>query len=104
MSALHICPRSKQDWLRFLAFPFKAYAIIAPVLFLISVEFPRPRHSGPTDAEVFLILSLFPCSLILFIAALVFACTGPKGFALSCAGFGAAAFIIGFLFLPSLST
>ena len=101
---MHICPHSKQDWLRFVAFPFKAYVVIAPMLFLISVQFPRPRHSGPTDAEVFLILSLFPCSLILFIAALVFALAGPKGFALPCVGFGAAAFIIGFLFMPRLAT
>ena len=101
---MHICPHNKQDWLRFAVFPFKAYVVAAPLLFLISVQFPRPRHSGPTDAELFLILSLFPSSLFLLLAALAFALAGPKGFALPCVGFGAAAFIIGFLFLPLLAT
>ena len=70
---MNIFPHSKQDWLRFVVFPFKAYVIIAPVLLLVSSELPRPRHSGATDAEVFLVLGLIPCSQILLLAALIFA-------------------------------
>jgi hypothetical protein len=100
---MHIYPHCKQDWLRFLVFPFKAYVVIAPLLFSFSALFPRPPHSGPTDAEAFLIGSLFPCSLILFVAGFVFALAGPKGFAPPCFGFGALAFIIGCAVLPSFA-
>jgi hypothetical protein len=91
---MQIHPQSKRDWLRLVVLPFKAYVVIAPLLFLISIQLPRPRRSGPTDADVFLINSLFPCSLILLFAALLFALAGPKGLALPCGVFGAVAFII----------
>jgi hypothetical protein len=98
---MHIIPQNTLDWLRFTVFPFKAYAVIAPLLLFIS---PRPGHLGPTDVDIFLVLSLFPCSLILFIAAVASAIAGPKGFAGPCAGFGAAAFIFALMLLPSLNT
>ena len=100
---MNIFPHSKQDWLRFVVFPFKAYVIIAPVLLLVSSELPRPRHSGATDAEVFLVLGLIPCSQILLLAALIFALVGPKGFALPCLGFSLAALILVVLSMPALS-
>ena len=101
---MQIIPQSKLDWLRFIVFPFKAYAVIAPLLLFISIQAPRPRHMGPTDADIFLVLSLFPCSLILLIAALALAIAGLKGFAGPCAGFGAAAFIVAFMLLSRLNT
>ncbi len=101
---MRIFPQSKEDWLRFLVLPLKAYVVVAPVLFLVSFQLPRPLHSGATDAEALLVVSLFPCSLALFLAALLFALTGPKGFALPCAAFGLAAFAIGFFLLPGLAT
>ena len=101
---MQIIPHSKQGWLRFAVLPFKAYVLIAPILFLISIRLPHPRHSGATDAEVFLVLGLSYCSIILFLAALIFALAGPKGFALPCVGFAVAAFIITCLLLPSLAS
>ena len=100
---MQIIPHSKQGWLRFAVLPFKAYVFIAPVLFQISIRLPHPRHSGPTDVEEFLLLGLMLCALILFLAALIFALVGPKGFALSCVGFAVAAFIIASLLLPNLA-
>jgi hypothetical protein len=100
---MHIFPNSKQEWLGAVRFPFKAYTVIAPLLFLISVQLPRLRHSGPTDAETFLALSLMPCSAILLLAALVLVFVGPKGYALPCLGFGLAAFITAPLLLPYLA-
>ena len=84
--------------------PFKAYTVIAPLLFFVSVGFPRPPHSGATDAEMLLLVGLFPCAAILLFAALVLAFVGPKGTALPCAAFGAAAFVIGFWLMPTLAS
>ena len=99
---MKIIPHSKKEWLSFALLPFKAYVVISPVLFFISSSLPRPRHTGATDFEAYLVLGLFPCSMILLFASLVLAFVGPKGAALPCAGFGAVAFFIGFLLLPSL--
>ena len=100
---MKIIPQSRQEWLGFVLLPFKAYTVIAPLLFSISVSLPRPRHTPATSAEAFLVFGLFPCSAILLLTALVLALVGPKGTALPCAGFGTAAFIIGFLLMPSLA-
>jgi len=83
---MQIIPQSKQDWLRFVVFPFKAYVVIAPLLFFVSAQFPHFRGI-PTEADRFLITSLFPCSMILLLLALIFSLVGPKGFALPCIGF-----------------
>jgi len=101
---MKILPRSRQAWLGLVLLPFKAYTVLAPILLVLSASLPRPRHTGATEAEALLVFGLFPCSLILLLAALVLALVGPKGKALSCACFGAAAFIIGFLLLPALAT
>jgi hypothetical protein len=39
----------------------------------------------------------------MFLAALVFALVGPKGFAFPCFGFGIAALIIAIIFLPAFA-
>ena len=83
--------------------PFKAYTVIAPVLFLISSGLPRPPHVGASEAEAFLIVSLFPCSILLLFAALILAIVGPKGSASPCFWFGVAGFAIAYSFLPSLA-
>ena len=102
--AMRILPQTKLDCLRLAVFPFKAYAVIAPSLILVLAPFLHTRHSGPAEALVLVVLSLFPCAAILLLAALVFAIVGAKDFAISCAGFGAAAFVIGYTLLPSLAT
>ena len=101
---MHLLPQNKDEWLGLMVFPFKAYTVVAPLLFLVSAQLARPRHTGATDVEAFLIIGLFPCSAILLLAAFALAIFGPKGSALRCLGFGLAAFAIGFLFLPSLAT
>jgi hypothetical protein len=101
---MQIIPLNKQGWLRALVFPFKAYVIIAPVLLLISVQFPHPRHSGATDAEAFCVVSLGPCCLVLLLAGMLFSIFGPKGHAASCFGFAFATVILIFMLLPELAT
>jgi hypothetical protein len=101
--AMQIFPRNRQDWLKTVLFPFKAYTIVAPLMLMVSAYFPHPQHFGATDTETFCGLLLFPCSLVLFSAALILAFVGPRGSAFSCAGFGVIAFIIGFLFSPCLA-
>jgi hypothetical protein len=101
---MQMIPHGKQEWLRFVVFPFKAYAFIAPaLLFIIAASFPRSRHSGHPDAAALLLALLLPCSLILLFAAFLFALFGPKGHALPCLGFAAGEIIFFFLFLPTLA-
>ena len=101
---MKIAPQSREEWLAFVLLPLKAYTVIAPVLFCVSASLPRPRHTGATDAEALLVVGLFLCSVILLFTALVLALVGPKGTALPCAGFGAAAFLIGCYLFPSLAS
>ena len=101
---MKIIPKSGQEWLGFALLPFKAYVVIAPVLFFVSASLPRPRHTGATDAELGLIFGLCPCAAILLIAAVVLAFVGPKGTALPCCCFGVAASVIAYLLLPSLAS
>jgi hypothetical protein len=53
--------------------------------------------------EGLLILGLFPCSIILLYTALILALASHKRSAISCAGFGVVALIIGFWYLPGLA-
>jgi hypothetical protein len=100
---MKIIPKGGQEWLRLVLLPFKAYTVIAPILFAISACCPRPPHGPATDAEVLLVVGLIPCAVTLLFTSLVLALVGPKGTALPCAGFGMAAFIIGFLLMPTLA-
>jgi hypothetical protein len=100
-----IIPHGKENWLRFVVFPFKAYVVIGPILFLIlSQIIPRPHHSSPPEALALLLVLLFPCALILLFAALLFALFGPKGHALDCVIFAVLAFFAAAMILPSLAT
>jgi hypothetical protein len=101
---MKIIPKSRQEWLGFVLLPLKAYAIIAPVLFFVSRNLSRPRHTGATEAEVYLVFGLFPCAAILLFTALVLALVGPKDTALPCLCFGVAALVIGYWLLPSLGS
>jgi hypothetical protein len=97
---MHIFPKNGREWLAELLFPFKAYVVIAPLMFNISYELPRPPHTGATDVEAFLAVGLFPCSAILLFAALVLTLVGSKRSALSYVVFGIAALILGIYLLP----
>ena len=103
IDAMQIIPHGRQDWLRVVVFPFKAYVVISTLMFFVSATFPHPPHSGGTWAESFYLGSLIPCGLILLLAALLFGFFGPKGHALSCAFFGLAACLICAFISPILS-
>lgn len=96
-------PKNKQQWLRILVFPFKAYVVAAPILFCISSCFPRPRHYGATEGEESVILFMFPCAVVLIFGALVLALFRFKREAMICAGFGIGGLIVGYLLLPPLA-
>jgi hypothetical protein len=100
----HIFPQNRQAWLSFVLLPFKAYTVIAPVLLLISENLPRPRHLGATDAEMFLVIGLIPCGAFLLFAALLLFLSDKIGYARPCLGFGVAALIMGYYFLPTLAS
>lgn len=101
---MHIFPSNRREWFRAMIFLFKAYTVIAPSLFFISWQLPHFPHTGSTDVEKFLIVGMFPCSLILLGTALDLALRGHKRPAISCAWFGGASFFIGYFCLPYLAT
>jgi len=101
---MHIFPHNKQEWLGALLFPFKAYTVIAPVLFLISDRLPHYPHSGATYAEGIMILGLFPDAAFLLFASILLSFFSPKGSALPCLVFGLAALIIGIHFFTRLAS
>jgi hypothetical protein len=100
---MQIFPHTKHEWLRAVLFPFKAYVLIAPILFRISVSLHPYRRFPPTDFEGLLVGLLFVDTIILLFAALLLAAGGPRGFALPAAGFGLAASIIGEYLLVALA-
>jgi hypothetical protein len=99
---MQMVPHSKEEWLRFLVFPFKAYVAIGPVLFGIVASIPLPRLTAG-EAAIPALELLFADALILLIAAGLFALFGPKGHALSCVGFAAVALIVALALLQSLA-
>ena len=101
---MKIVPHSRQEWLNVVLTPFKAYAVIAPGLLIVSAMFPHPRHTGATEAEALLVVLFFPCGALLLLAALLFALIGPKGSALPCAVFGVLELILAWHFLPMLAS
>jgi hypothetical protein len=100
---MHIFPHNKQEWLSTILFPFKAFTVIAPFLFQISVDLHPYRRFPATDFEALLASLLFLDGIILLFAALLLAAGGPRGFALPAAGFAVAAFIIGEFLLVGLA-
>lgn len=100
---MKLIPKTHQEWLSFALLPFKAYTVIAPLLVLYSMGLPRPRHTGATDAEIGLIAGLFPCGVILFVAALILAFGNQKSTAFSCALFGVVGIALAVLLLPAFA-
>ena len=101
---MQLVPHTKHEWLRVVLFPFKAFTVIAPVMFFVSVSLHPTRRFPATHAEELFTAFLLYDALFLLFAALVLGFTGPKGFALPTAGFGLAAFLIIYvLMLPALA-
>jgi hypothetical protein len=107
MKFMHIFPRNRQEWLAALLFPFKAYTVIAPLMYEIFFHLCDSyyRHYYPSDENAFVIMMMlmFPCSAILLFTALVLTLAGPKGTARSCVGFGIAALVLGYYLFPELA-
>lgn len=101
---MQVLPQTREQWLRFLTFPFKAYVVIAPALLFVYAALPKPRNAGVADPLVLMVFLIFPVSLLLLIAALIFTCTGKKDIAWGCALFAVAGLFLGYYLLPYLSS
>jgi hypothetical protein len=106
MKFLHIFPRNRQEWLGAVLFPFKAYIVIAPVMYEIfshqSASYYRHYHPGDEAAFVMTMELLIPCSLILLFAAGALSLLGRRRASNTCAVFAGVGLVLG-LCLPSLA-
>jgi hypothetical protein len=87
-------PQGKVAWLKWILLPLKILAVWTAMGVLFG-------FSSRESYDVF-ILSSFFSSFLLLLAALIFSLTGPKGFAFSCAGFGAISFLAFCLLISQL--
>jgi hypothetical protein len=88
---MSILPQNEQKRLRVVLFPLKAYVVLAPLIYFV---LPQSYRSGQTSTGLFVAYSLGFDSFILLLIAFILANIGPRGYALSTAIFGVAAFII----------
>jgi hypothetical protein len=91
---MQIFPHTKHEWLRAVLFPFKAFVVIAPILFQISVALHPYQRFPETSFEVLLTGLMFLDWVILLFSALLLAAGGPRGYALPAVGFALAAFLL----------
>jgi hypothetical protein len=95
-------PQGRQGWLRSALLPLQAYTIFAPVLeFFLSLH--RNPHDASANEEVWLIVGLFPCGILLLWAALLLALCDKRPIARACLGFGVAGLLLGYVLLPVLA-
>lgn len=104
IAGMRVFPDKPVERVKLLVFPLKTYVVVAPILFLISSQAPRPGHYGATDAEIYIMFGLLAADLALLLAAFAFALHGPKGIALPCLWFALGGIIIAVLLLPTLAT
>jgi hypothetical protein len=100
---MKIFPHTKHEWLSAALFPFKAFVVIAPILFQISVGLHPYRRFPATDFETLLAGLMFLDGVVLLFTALLLAAGGPRGYALPAAGFAVAAFVLGEFLLVGLA-
>lgn len=93
---------TRDDWLRLLVLPFKAYVFIMLLPLHFIFEYHRVHHTAPSDTMVFLLHGLFLCAVILLTAAFMFWLWGPKRHAWLCFVFGfvAAVQVAGIVAIP----
>jgi len=101
-------PHSKHDWLRRMTFPFKAYLVVAPVIFFtwdVATGGSRGGHHGVIRADfAAVILSGFlVCFLGFLIAALVQFIAHRRDVARVSLLFAGVAFVICYFWLPMLA-
>ena len=100
---MQIFPHTKHEWLKAILLPFKAFVVIAPILYQISVALHPYRRFPATDFEFMLTAFTFYDAVILLFAALLLAVGGPRGYALPAVGFAVAGLILGQFMLVGLA-
>jgi len=97
---MNILPASRQEWLSFLLFPFKAYAVIVPIWLLISTHESFYVRDAQTEATEYILAGYALCVLVFFFAALIQFFTHYRRAALMSIIFAAATFIVLAFLLP----
>jgi hypothetical protein len=98
---MQLVPKSKEQWLRTILLPLKAFTLLAPLAYFL-LRFCQDRLGEPaTDLPGALVICVAPCSLILFFAALYFAFSGPRGTCASCLWFATVGLLFVCVFFPS---
>lgn len=96
---MHVVPHTRQEWVSFLLFPFKAYVVIA---FFMAMIFSRGLRVDVT--VLWIPLGYIISFLVLLLAAIVQAVRGRRSEALSCIVFAGLAAVLGWQLLPYLAS
>ena len=93
---MHLIPHTRQEWLRLLVFPFRAFVLVAPAglfIWLSATEGHRIRGARG-EAALPVALGLMICVGVLLVAALVEFIARRRDAALVNVGFATAAFLV----------
>lgn len=102
---MHVIPHTRQEWFRFLLFPFRAFVVVAPIclfIWLAVTEGHRGRGAR-TEAAFPVALGLILCIGVFLVAALIQLVTRRRDAALLSFGFAGAAFLILYFYVLPMS-
>jgi hypothetical protein len=93
---MRIFPRTGQEWLSFLLFPFRAYVVVAPMCLLVwlSVTQGDLIRGGRAEAALPVALGLMICLAVFVLAALIQFIARRRDAALASFWFALAAFLL----------
>jgi cbb3-type cytochrome oxidase subunit 1 len=103
---MHIIPHTRQEWGRFILFPFRAFVVVAPICLLIwlgATEGHRIRGAR-AEAAFPVALGLILCVHVFLVAALIQLMARRREAAFLSFAFGFAAFLVMYLLLPMCAT
>jgi hypothetical protein len=98
---MNVIPHTRQEWLRFLLFPFKAFVVVSPVVLL--VWFAALEHRGlavnvvigaQAEAAFPVALGLIGCVAVFLVVGLIQLVLRRRNAALMSFGFAVAAFLV----------
>ena len=96
---MRVMPTSARERVSLVVLPFKAYTVVGSLLFYLwSALFPHLRN----DALAITLTGYLLTAVVLTVAAMVLAITGPRGMAISTMMFAGAAFLIYWWVLPAI--
>src|SRR5687768_2908533 len=93
---MNVIPHTRQDWLRFLLFPFKAFVVVSPVVLLVWFA-ASEEHRGRvarSEAAFPVALGLIGCVAVFLVVGLIQLVVRKRKAALTSFGFAVAAFLL----------